>query len=318
VNAVSASTATATTATAEPAGEAGAPPVGRFAPSPTGPLHPGSLLAALASCLDVRTRGGRWLLRIDDLDAARCVPGMADQHQRMLAELGFEWDGPVVRQSAREPRYREVLATLEAAGLAYPCSCSRRELGAAGEQGGYPGTCREGPAGPGPMALRYRYDLQPVGPFEDSWQGLCTPEAGECGDPVIRRRDGIVAYQLAVVLDDFDCGVTRVVRGADLLGSTFWQRSLQAALGLPEPAYGHIPLLTEPGGEKLSKSRHALPLDPARAPALLREALRLLGQRPPAELAASSVAECWQWALSHWQPLVLRGHAQLALAAGVY
>ncbi len=318
MNGASASTATATTATAEPAGEAGAPLVGRFAPSPTGPLHLGSLLAALASCLDVRTRGGRWLLRIDDLDTARCVPGTADQHQQMLAALGFEWDGPVTWQSARGARYREGLAALEAAGLAYPCSCSRRELGAAGEHGGYPGTCRAGPSGLGPTALRYRYDLRPVGPFEDSWQGLCLPESGERGDPVIRRRDGLVAYQLAVVLDDFDCGVTRVVRGADLLGSTFWQRSLQAALGLPEPAYGHIPLLTEPGGEKLSKSRHALPLDPAQGPALLYEALRLLGQQPPAELAVAGVAQCWEWALAHWQSSALRGHAHLALAAGVY
>ena len=315
---MNASTATATTATAEPGASARAAPVGRFAPSPTGPLHPGSLLAALASCLDVRTQGGRWLLRIDDLDTARCVPGMADQHQRVLTALGFEWDGPVTWQSGRHDRYLSAIGTLQAAGLAYPCSCTRRELGGAGEHGGYPGTCRAGPAGPPPMALRYRYDLRPVGAFEDTWQGHCAPEAGERGDPVIRRRDGLVAYQLAVVLDDSDTGVTRVVRGADLLGSTFWQRSLQGALGLPGPAYGHIPLLTEPGGGKLSKSRHALPLDPAHAPSLLHQALCLLGQQPPAELAAASVAECWQWAITHWQPLALRGHAQLALAPRLY
>jgi glutamyl-Q tRNA(Asp) synthetase len=318
VSGVNASTATATTATAEPGASARAAPVGRFAPSPTGPLHPGSLLAALASCLDVRTQGGRWLLRIDDLDTARCVPGMADQHQRVLTALGFEWDGPVTWQSGRHDRYLSAIGTLQAAGLAYPCSCSRRELGAAGEHGGYPGTCRAGPAGPGPMALRYRHDLRPVAAFDDTWQGLCLPEAGERGDPVIRRRDGLVAYQLAVVLDDFDCGVTRVVRGADLLGSTFWQRSLQAALGLPEPAYGHIPLLVEADGAKLAKSRHSLPLEPGRAAPLLHQALQWLGQQPPAELARAGVAECWSWALAHWQPAALRGQMRLALIAGLY
>ena len=168
------------------------------------------------------------------------------------------------------------------------------------------------------MALRYRYDLQPVGPFDDLWQGRCEPGEGEAGDPVVRRRDGLVAYQLAVVVDDFDCRVTRVVRGADLLASSFWQRSLQQALGLPEPAYGHIPLLTEADGGKLSKSRHSLPLDPAQAPALLHRALALLGQRPPAELAGAGVAECWNWARAHWDPAAMAGRKQLALAAGLY
>jgi glutamyl-Q tRNA(Asp) synthetase len=278
----------------------------------------GSLLAALASCLDVRSQGGRWLLRVDDLDTTRCVPGMADQHQRVLAALGFEWDGALTWQSARLDRYREAVATLESSGLCYPCSCSRRELGAAGEHGGYPGTCRRGPHGPGPLALRYRYDLRPVGPFEDDWQGLCTPGSGEQGDPVIRRRDGLVAYQLAVVLDDADSGVNRVVRGSDLLGSTFWQRSMQQALGLPEPRWGHIPLLVEADGSKLAKSRHSLPLEPARAPFLLHRALDLLGQQPPVELAVASVAEAWTWAVSHWQPAALRGLAQLALTAPLY
>lgn len=310
---MNASTAIATTATAEH----GAAPVGRFAPSPTGSLHLGSLLAALASCLDVRTRGGRWLLRIDDLDAARCQPHWALEHQRVLAALGFEWDAPPVRQAERHERYHDALATLTASGLAYACSCTRRELGAAGEQGGYPGSCRGGPRGRGPMALRYRYDLQPVGPFADLWQGQCEPDRGEAGDPVIRRRDGLPAYQLAVVLDDFDCRVTRVVRGADLLASTFWQRSLQQSLGLPEPAYGHIPLLTEPGGAKLAKSRHALPLQPALAPRLLHRALGLLGQSPPEELAGAPVAKCWDWALAHWNPAALAGQSQLALPAGV-
>jgi glutamyl-Q tRNA(Asp) synthetase len=278
----------------------------------------GSLLAALASCLDVRALGGRWLLRIDDLDSTRCRPGIAESQIQTLASLGFEWDGPVTWQSRRHVCYRAALARLQALGLAYACSCSRRELGAAGESGGYPGTCRQAARGPGPLAWRYRYDLRPVGPFEDLWQGRCAPAEGEAGDPVIQRRDGLAAYQLAVVLDDADTGVNRIVRGADLLASSFWQRSLQQALGLPEPVYGHIPLLTGPGGGKLSKADHALPLDPLRAPALLHRALALLGQAPPAELAAARVAECWDWARAHWNPVMLEGRRQLALTAGVY
>jgi glutamyl-Q tRNA(Asp) synthetase len=318
---VSASTATATTATAEPAAAATAAPVGRFAPSPTGPLHLGSLLAALASCLDARVLGGRWLLRIDDLDATRCQPGRAEEHQRVLAALGFEWDEPPVYQSMRLDRYREAITLLQSQGLVYRCSCSRRELANGREGAAYPGTCRERALpnrAPGRTALRYRYDRIPVGPFDDLWQGRCLPEAGDQGDPVVERRDGLVAYQLAVVLDDFDCGVSRVVRGADLLASSFWQRSLQQALGLPEPAYGHIPLLTEASGAKLSKSRHSLPLEPAQAPALLYQALALLGQGPPAELARAGVAECWQWARAHWNPAVMAGRKQLALASGLY
>ena len=294
---------------------------GRFAPSPTGPLHLGSLLAALASCLDARARGGRWLLRIDDLDAPRCVPGMADAHQRMLAALGFEWDDVPLLQSARLGRYREALAQLRAAGLAYRCSCSRRELANGREGVAYPGTCRERnlpDETPGGAALRYRYDRVPVGPFDDLWQGRCQPESGDQGDPVIERRDGLPAYQLAVVLDDFDCNVTHVVRGADLLSSTSWQRSLQRALKLPEPRYGHIPLLTEADGSKLGKSRHSLPLDAAQAAPLLCRALALLRQQPPVELSRDSVPQIWRWALTHWQAGELAGQATLALPAALY
>jgi len=294
---------------------------GRFAPSPTGPLHLGSLLAALASCLEARTRGGRWLLRIDDLDAPRCMPGMADAHQRALEAFGFEWDEVPVYQSTRLGRYREALARLQALGLAYGCSCSRRELANGREGGAYPGTCRDrGLAGTPsvPVALRYRYDRMPVGPFDDLWQGQCLPESGDQGDPVVARRDGLPAYQLAVVLDDFDCNVTHVVRGADLLPSTFWQRSLQRALDLPEPRYGHIPLLAEADGSKLAKSRHSLPLEAAQAPRLLCQALALLGQQPPAELSASPVVEIWRWALTNWKVGYVPNRTVLALPAALY
>jgi glutamyl-Q tRNA(Asp) synthetase len=291
---------------------------GRFAPSPTGPLHLGSLLAALASCLDARTRGGRWLVRIDDLDAPRCVPGMADAHLRVLEALGFTWDEPPIYQSARLDRYREALARLQAQGLLYRCGCSRRELANGREGGAYPGTCRGRPPPPGPAALRYRYDQVPVAAFDDLWQGRCPPEDGDQGDPVVERRDGLPAYQLAVVLDDYDCSVTRVVRGADLLSSTFWQRSLQRALGLPEPIYGHIPLLTEADGSKLAKSRHSIALDASRASTLLVQALDLLCQQPPAELIRDSVPQIWRWALTHWKSQRLAGRAMLALPAALY
>jgi glutamyl-Q tRNA(Asp) synthetase len=246
---------------------------------------------------------------------------MADQHQRLLEALGFEWDEPPVYQSARLDRYRESLDRLRSLGLAYHCSCSRRELANGREGAAYPGTCRERALPnirPGHAALRYRYDRQPVGPFDDLWQGHCLPESGDQGDPVIERRDGLPAYQLAVVLDDYDCRVSRVVRGADLLSSTFWQRSLQRALGLPEPRYGHIPLLTEADGSKLAKSRHSLPLDAARAAPLLRQALALLGQDPPAELSFATIDQIWRWALTHWKVGDLAGKATLAIPAALY
>jgi glutamyl-Q tRNA(Asp) synthetase len=294
---------------------------GRFAPSPTGPLHLGSLLAALASCLDARARGGRWLLRIDDLDAPRCIPGMADTHQRVLEAFGFEWDEVPVFQSTRLDRYREALAELRADGLVYRCSCSRRELANGREGGAYPGTCRERglpDSSPAATALRYRYDRRPVGAFDDLWQGRCLPESGDQGDPVVERRDSLPAYQLAVVLDDFDCSVTHVVRGADLLPSSFWQRSLQRAFGLPEPRYGHIPLLAEADGSKLAKSRHSLPLDPGHAPELLWQALALLGQRPPAELRQSPVVQIWRWALTNWKVDYVPYRTVMALPAALY
>jgi glutamyl-Q tRNA(Asp) synthetase len=296
VSGASASTATATTATDKPY-------TGRFAPSPTGALHLGSLVAAVGSYLDARSRGGRWLLRLEDLDSARLVPGCAAQMLRTLEAFGLTWDGPVEYQSACTAHYQQALEALEARGLTFQCSCSRRQRE---RQSGYPGTCREGPTRRGPTATRFRVDDVVVS-FEDRAQGLCTYHLAERGDVVIRRRDGVFAYQLAVVVDDARQGVTDVVRGADLLESTPWQIALQQALALPTPSYLHLPLVVEPGGGKLAKSRRSVALDPLRAGRELREALRLLRQDPPAELELESAPVVLAWGAANWQVRAVRG-----------
>lgn len=280
---------------------------GRFAPSPTGPLHLGSLLAAIGSYLDARTNGVPWLVRIEDLDTPRVVPGCADEQLRTLETFGFEWDGEVLFQSSRREAYREALAALAARGRTFACSCSRRELAGAGDDPpGYPGTCRNGPAKSGPVAVRFRVSDAPIH-FDDMFQGPQDFDLTTCGDVVIERRDGIASYQLAVVVDDAFQGVTRVVRGADLLASTPWQMDLQAALSLPTPIYGHLPLLLEPDGTKLSKSRRALPLDPVQVTKGLTTTLTLLSQMPPPDLVHSTVKDVWKWALEHWSPQALAG-----------
>jgi glutamyl-Q tRNA(Asp) synthetase len=305
---VSASTATGTTATAE-----GSPRrVGRFAPSPTGPLHLGSLATAVASYLDARHAGGQWILRIEDLDVAREVPGAADRILKQLDALGFRWDGAVVFQSERLELYRLALAQLRAQELVYECSCSRRDRGGADDAGGYAGTCRMGPVRPGPTATRFRADLAPAGPFHDRLHGLVEVDATAQGDPIIRRRDGCFAYQLAVVVDDAEQGVTDVVRGDDLLPSTGWQRSLQRALDLSEPSYAHLPLVCEHDGTKLSKSAHAVAVAPEfAAPELLWKVLGLLKQQPPAELAGAPPESLWDWACTNWRINALRNVASL-------
>ncbi|MBS0387948.1 MAG: tRNA glutamyl-Q(34) synthetase GluQRS [Proteobacteria bacterium] len=284
---------------------------GRFAPSPTGALHLGSLTTAAASFLDARHGGSRWLLRMEDLDTPRTVPGAADQILRTLEFLGFTWDGAVTYQSQRLELYRDAIARLEAAGLAYACSCTRRDIGATDDAGGYAGTCRSGPAKAGPTAIRFRADLRPVGPFIDRLQGPVDIDASALGDPIIRRRDGLYAYQLAVVVDDADQGITDVVRGSDLLPSTCWQRSLQRALSYPEPRYAHLPLVCEPDGSKLSKSARGVEPLPGTASAQLWRVLSLLRQSPPAELRPAPVAELWTWAIAHWRLGSLRGVASL-------
>ena len=306
MSAVNASTATGTTATAE-----GHPRrVGRFAPSPTGPLHLGSLTTAAASFLDARHHGGRWLVRIEDLDVARELPGAADRILRQLDSIGLHWDGPVVFQSDRLELYQAALARLRDRGLTYECSCSRRDRGGTDDAGGYAGTCRYGPTRPGPTATRFRADLSAGGPYHDRLHGLVEVDATAQGDPIVRRRDGCYAYQLAVVVDDAEQGVTDVVRGDDLLPSTGWQRSLQRALELSEPSYAHLPLVCEQDGSKLSKSAHALAADTV-APELAWRVLVLLKQRPPPELQGAPPAELWNWAIAHWKLRALRDVARL-------
>lgn len=288
--------------------------VARFAPSPTGPLHLGSLLAAVGSYLDARANGARWLVRIEDLDTPRVIPGCADTMLRTLEAFGFEWDGEVLFQSTRREAYAEAIETLKAAERIFECSCSRKDLAGDDEAQGYPGTCRSGPAKPGPTALRFRVSDQPIH-FDDLYLGPRQFDLARCGDVVVQRRDGIASYQLAVVVDDAFQNVTRVVRGADLLSSTPWQIDLQNALNLPTPIYGHLPLLLEPDGAKLSKSRHSLPLDLTAAPRALTSTLTYLSQAPPPDLAHSSIKDVWNWALEHWDPQALAGKTESRLSA---
>jgi len=276
--------------------------VGRFAPSPTGPLHFGSLVAALASWLDARAAGGRWILRIEDLDRPREQPGATDAILRQLEALGLSWDGPVLYQSRREPRYRDALERLRRAGLGYPCACSRREIAdsALGIDGAhiYPGTCRAGlPPGKAARALRVR-TAGPAIRFVDRVQGACVQDVErEVGDFVVMRADGLYAYQLAVVVDDFEQGITDVVRGADLIDSTARQILLQRALGYPMPRYAHVPVAVNATGEKLSKQTGAAPIDTAPGAPALARALVFLGHPPPADLPAR---ELLPWACAHW------------------
>jgi glutamyl-Q tRNA(Asp) synthetase len=279
--------------------------VGRFAPSPTGPLHFGSLIAALGSYLEARSHGGRWLVRMEDIDEPRCTAAAATEIVRVLETLGFAWDGLVITQSSRKVRYREVLERLRAARSVYPCSCTRKELAdsALALDGAalYPGTCRTGlPAGKAARAWRLAVTDEEV-VFEDAVQGRTSQDlARQVGDFVLLRADGYFAYQLAVVVDDADQGVTHVVRGADLLDSTPRQIFLQRRLGLPQPAYAHLPVALNAWGEKLSKQTGALAVDDKRPAATLVAALNFLGQRPPPELTTASVAEVWSWARDRW------------------
>lgn len=298
-------------------GAASAPTVGRFAPSPTGPLHFGSLVAALASYCDARAAGGRWLVRIEDVDEPRAVAGAERDILDTLARYGFAADGPVVRQSERDALYSEAIAALDARGLAYPCACTRRELEAAplsptGERV-YPGTCRQGiPVDRVTRArrsIRVRVDDAVVG-FVDRLQGPQRQDlAREVGDFVVRRSDGLAAYQLAVVVDDQEQGITDVVRGADLLQSTPRQILVQEALGLRSLKYMHVPLAVDAGGIKLSKSSDAPRIASAGTGVQLVAALEFLGQDPPDVLASAGVGEVLDWAVRNWQPAGFSGMA---------
>ncbi len=276
---------------------------GRFAPSPTGLPHLGTLVAALASYLQARVNKGEWLLRIEDVDTTRRVPGADDAILRTLDRFGFEWDGAVVRQSRRTPIYEQALQQLDALDLVFPCTCSRKLLAqTAVEQSGiYPGTCRtlKLPC-PHEHAVRVRAADITID-FEDTIIGEYRQSlAADCGDFVVKRRDGLFAYQLAVVVDDADQGITEVVRGADLLDSTPRQIYLQQCLDYPRPDYCHVPLLLDREGRKLGKSEGAAELRPERPARSLYAALEHLGQQPPPDLAFAGTGDIWQWALENW------------------
>jgi glutamyl-Q tRNA(Asp) synthetase len=278
---------------------------GRFAPSPTGPLHAGSLATALASFLDVRAHGGRWLLRIEDIDGPREVRGAADSIVATLAALGFRWDSAIVRQSEREDRYQQAFDVLQRRRAVYPCGCTRQEIHDAMPPGPgvaraaiYPGTCRTGlPPGRTARAWRMRVGAGEV-VFHDRAAGTIREDtAAAVGDFIVRRADGYWAYQLAVVVDDADQGVTDVVRGADLLGSTARQRLLQEALGLPQPRTLHVPLVVDASGDKLGKSTAARPVDRFRPLEALQAAARHLELDVP---VVGTIDEFWERATLAW------------------
>lgn len=280
--------------------------IGRFAPSPTGPLHFGSLVTAVASYLDARSNQGKWLLRIEDLDKPREVTGAAANILSTLEAYGFEWDGEVVYQSQRSVLYQYYLDQLIKQGLVYPCTCSRKEIADSSTRSGidgkiYPGTCRAGCAHPErPKAWRIcvddvliRFNDHVLGNYENAM-------ARDIGDFVLKRADGLFAYQLAVIVDDYEQRVTDVVRGADLLNSTTRQIYLQQKLHLPTPRYLHMPVVTNEAGEKLSKQTLAQPLKFDTANIQLFNALSFLGLNPPTEIKNATLEMVWRWAFEHW------------------
>lgn len=279
---------------------------GRFAPSPTGPLHFGSLIAAVGSYLRAKTAGGEWQLRIEDLDPPREVAGASDEILRTLEAYGFEWDGDIVYQSRRGGAYEAAFEQLRNANLVYPCACTRKEIADSsllGVEGPvYPGTCRMGLTnGRGARAWRVRTDDSAI-EFKDrvqGWQGSRLEQ--DIGDFVVRRADGPYAYQLACVVDDADQDITEVVRGADLLASTARQIYLQRLLHLPTPVYVHLPAAVNARGEKLSKQTFAEPLPLQRPVQVLYKALSFLGQNPERAWLDLRLDEFWRVAREHWQ-----------------
>lgn len=283
--------------------------IGRFAPSPTGPLHFGSLLAALASYCQAKSQGGLWLVRMEDLDKPREMTGAADHILRTLEGLGFEWDREVVYQSQRNSFYQEALSQLHAKSLTYNCDCSRKEIADSYNQKPaqhgidglvYPGTCRHKTAFKIPHASRVIVNNAPI-TFTDAIQGEIQQNlAKDVGDFVLKRVDGLFAYQLGVVVDDFEQGITNILRGADLLDSTPRQIYLQQLLGHPTPQYAHIPVASNVAGEKLSKQTMAPEINAAQASILLTQALDFLGQQAPKDLSKQSANDILQWAKQHW------------------
>lgn len=279
--------------------------IGRFAPSPTGPLHFGSLLAATASFLDARAHQGKWLLRMEDLDKPREVEGAADDILRTLEAFGFQWDGQVVFQSQQLARYQSLLEDLQQQDLVYPCGCSRREIADIAKAGSegliYPGTCRNGLHGKSARSWRLIVPDDVI-TVEDRIQSMFKQSLNrDVGDFILRRADGIYAYQLAVVADDAWQGVTDIVRGTDLLNSTPRQILLQRYLHYPVPSYAHLPVVTTHDGQKLSKQNRAQPVRAADTGQVICQVLNMLGMQPADDLAMATLPEIWLWAIQNWQ-----------------
>ena len=298
-------------------GRAHALATGRFAPSPTGPLHLGSLLAALGSFLDARHAGGEWLLRLDDLDRPRCREAHATAILDALRAHGLQPSRAVTRQTDDPKPYAAALAALEAQGLLFTCDCSRRELAAAGVAGGAETCCLRDCRDRKPPATEaaLRVDLAALRPMTapDRSLGQIRFDPAQQRDLVVRRRDGIVAYALAVVVDDAEAGVTDVVRGGDLLEGTCWQLALHQALGLEPPRYLHLPVVTEADGAKLAKSRRSVPLEPGSAARNLAQVLEWLRQPVPAALRAGDIAAGLTAAAAQWDIAPFAGRAEVRL-----
>ena len=280
---------------------------GRFAPSPTGELHFGSLIAAVGSYLDAKSNGGEWLVRIEDLDKPREVPAASYKILKSLEVLGMEWDHEVIYQNQRKDIYENALTVLNKRGLIYPCTCTRKEISnssIAGISGQiYAGTCRNNLQKDDYLgAIRIKTNNNII-EFEDTLHGLINQSLqNEIGDFILRRSDKIYAYQLAVVVDDSAQGITNVVRGADLLDSTPRQIYLQKLLGYPTPIYTHLPVAVNNDGEKLSKQTKAAHLDISNPVKQLIEAVNFLGQEPPIELLRENLMSFWKWAFINWDP----------------
>ncbi|MGZ8190729.1 MAG: tRNA glutamyl-Q(34) synthetase GluQRS [Methylococcaceae bacterium] len=283
------------------------PYIGRFAPSPTGSLHLGSLYTALASFLDARARNGLWLLRIDDLDTPRNIKDSADNILKTLDIFGLHWDGSVVYQSRHLDIYIDILSTLARQQLVYPCTCSRKTLSTVASADVYPGICRDKPfPSDSPHALRIKTGHRSI-TFYDQLQGLIAHDlARQHGDFILKRKDRIIAYQFAVVIDDDRQHINHIVRGFDLLDSTPKQIYLQQILGLDTPEYMHVPVITDEQGYKLSKQTRATAVDLTAPHKVIFELLCLLKQNPPRELQNATTSELLDWAVAHWNPVLLK------------
>jgi glutamyl-Q tRNA(Asp) synthetase len=284
--------------------------VGRFAPSPTGPLHLGSLVAAAAGYLHAKQASGEWLVRIEDIDPPREAPGAADSILRTLEAFELHWDRSALFQSRRRSEHEAAVARLLETGRAFRCSCSRSSLSktAGGPTRRYPGTCRGKTRHERATAVRVRVDPGRLERFVDGLQGeIAADLAATLGDYVVWRRDDLPAYHLAVVLDDAAQGVTTVVRGVDLLDSTAAHLHLQRTLGLPAPRYVHLPVVENVAGQKLSKQTGAAPVATEAASAIARQVLGLLGLSVPSELAGAPPGMLWHWAAERWDVTRLQG-----------